>query len=63
MNDCSFFETKATGPMLSRMSYNVEMVAESVTNVVVILVRDFLTVLAALALMIYQSRKVSTGLW
>jgi len=53
-----FFETQATGPMLSRMSYNVEMVAESVTNVVVILVRDFLTVLAALALMIYQSPRL-----
>lgn len=53
-----FFETKATGPMLSRMSYNVEMVAESVTTVVVILVRDFLTVIAAIALMIYQSPRL-----
>ncbi len=53
-----FFESKATGPMLSRMSYNVEMVAESVTNVVIILVRDFLTVVAAIALMIYQSPRL-----
>jgi len=53
-----FFETQATGPMLSRMSYNVEMVAESVTTVVVILVRDFLTVVAAIALMIYQSPRL-----
>lgn len=53
-----FFETQATGPMLSRMSYNVEMVAESVTTVVVILVRDFLTVVAAITLMIYQSPRL-----
>ena len=53
-----FFETKATGPMLSRMSYNVEMVAESVTNVVMILVRDVLTVIAAVSLMIYQSPRL-----
>lgn len=53
-----FFETKATGSILSRMSYNVEMVAESVTNVVVILVRDFLTVIAAIGLMLYQSPRL-----
>ena len=41
--------------MLSRMTYNVEMVAESVTSVVTILVRDLLTVIAAMSLMIYQS--------
>ena len=47
-----FIETHATGPMLSRMTYNVEMVAESVTNVVTVAVRDLLTVIAAIALMI-----------
>lgn len=53
-----FFETNKTGPMLSRMTYNVEMVAESVTNVVTIVVRDFLTVLAAIGLMLYQSPRL-----
>ena len=53
-----FFDSKSIGPMLSRMTYNVEMVAESVTNVVTILVRDFLTVIAAIALMIYQSPRL-----
>ena len=53
-----FFETKATAPILSRMSYNVEMVAESVTTVVVIVVRDTMTVVAALFLMIYQSPRL-----
>ncbi len=54
----SFFEKQSSGPLLSRMTYNVEMVAESVTTVVTILVRDFLTVLAAIGLMIYQSPRL-----
>ena len=37
------------------MTYNVEMVAESVTSVVTIAVRDILTVLAAFGVMIYFS--------
>ncbi len=53
-----FFETQSTGPLLSRMTYNVEMVAESVTTVVTILIRDFLTVLAAIGLMLYQSPRL-----
>ena len=50
-----YFEKRQTGAMLSRMSFNVEMVAESVTSVVVIAVRDTLTVLTAMGLMIYLS--------
>ena len=50
-----FIERHATGPMLSRMTYNVEMVAESVTSVVTIMVRDLLIVIAAMGVMIYQS--------
>lgn len=53
-----YFENQTTGAILSRMSYNVEMVAESVTNVVVIMVRDALTVVAAIGLMIYQSPRL-----
>jgi subfamily B ATP-binding cassette protein MsbA len=53
-----YIETHSTGPMLSRLTYNVEMVAESVTNVVTVLVRDFLTVLAAISVMIYQSQRL-----
>jgi len=53
-----FFETRSTGPLLSRMTYNVEMVAESVTNVVTIMVRDILTVFAAIGLMLYHSPRL-----
>jgi subfamily B ATP-binding cassette protein MsbA len=50
-----FFDTQAAGPLLSRMSYNVEMVAESVTSVVTVAVRDTLVVIAAFSVMIYNS--------
>ncbi len=50
-----FFDQQSAGPLLSRMTYNVEMVAESVTNVVTIAVRDVLTVIAAFTVMILQS--------
>jgi len=54
-----FFNEGSTGPLLSRMTYNVEMVAESVTSVVTIAVRDVLTVLAAIGVMLIQSVKLT----
>lgn len=50
-----FFDHQTMGPLLSRMTFNVEMVAESVTSVVTIAIRDVLTVFAAIAVMLYQS--------
>ena len=50
-----FFDAQAAGPLLSRLTYNVEMVAESVTSVVTIAVRDTLTVIAAFGVMLYHS--------
>ncbi len=54
-----FFEERSTGPLLSRMTYNVEMVAESVTSVVTIAVRDILTLIAAIGVMLLQSPKLA----
>lgn len=54
-----YFEERSTGPLLSRLTYNVEMVAESVTNVVTIAIRDVLTVIAAFCVMLLQSPKLT----
>ena len=54
-----FFEERSSGPLLSRMTYNVEMVAESVTSVVTIAIRDILTVIAAFGVMLIQSPKLT----
>jgi subfamily B ATP-binding cassette protein MsbA len=50
-----FFDARKTGPLLSRMTYNVEMVAESVTSVVTIAISDTLTIIAAFGVMLYHS--------
>lgn len=50
-----FFDSQAAGPLLTRLTYNVEMVAESVTSVVTIAVRDTLTVIAAFGVMLWHS--------
>ena len=54
-----FFDERTAGPLLSRMTYNVEMVAESVTSVVTIGIRDVLTVLAAFGVMLLQSPRLT----
>ena len=54
-----YFDEQSTGPLLSRVTYNVEMVAESVTSVVTIMIRDVLTVIAAFTVMIVQSPKLT----
>jgi subfamily B ATP-binding cassette protein MsbA len=50
-----FFEERTAGPLLSRITYNVEMIAESVTTVVTVAIRDVLTVIAAITVMYLQS--------
>ena len=50
-----FFDERASGRLLSRISYDIEMIAESATNVVVILVRDSLSLVAFVGVMLYQS--------
>jgi len=54
-----FFETQATGPLLSRMTYNVEMVAEASANVVTVMVRDLLTVVACIGVMLWHSIRLT----
>jgi subfamily B ATP-binding cassette protein MsbA len=54
-----FFDDRTAGPLLSRMTYNVEMVAESVTSVVTIGIRDVLTILAAFGVMLIQSPRLT----
>ncbi|MEJ2601817.1 MAG: lipid A export permease/ATP-binding protein MsbA [Gammaproteobacteria bacterium] len=51
----SFFDSRSSGPLLSKMTYNIEMVAESATNVVTVLIRDTIKIVSLLAVMIYQS--------
>jgi len=50
-----FFDSVSAGEMLSRLTYNVEQVAEATSKVVTVLIRDTLTVICLLSYMIYLS--------
>lgn len=48
-----YFDAQASGQMLSRLTYNVELVAEAATSAVTVLIRDTLTILGLLGVLIY----------
>lgn len=54
-----FYDHSSSGVLLSKLTYNVEQVSESVTRAVTILIRDTLTLFALLAWMIYMSPRLS----
>jgi len=54
-----FFESQSIGPLLSRMTYNAEMVAEAGANVITVMVRDLLTVVACTGVMLWHSVRLT----
>jgi len=48
-----FFDTNATGVLLSKLTYNTEQVSQSTTNSLKVMLNDSLTVLGLLAYMVY----------
>lgn len=52
---CRYYDRQAAGHLLSRLTYDVEQVAEASTNTVTILIRDSLTLLFLLAYMFWVS--------
>ena len=55
----SYFDRHSSGHLLSKITYNVEMVAESATNVVTVIVRDTLTIIFAVGVMLYNSVRLT----
>lgn len=55
----SFFDAGSTGELLSRLTYNTEQVAEAISNAVVVLVKDLLTIIWLIGVMIYLSWQMS----
>ncbi|MCP1726705.1 subfamily B ATP-binding cassette protein MsbA [Natronospira proteinivora] len=51
----NYFDQSSSGVLVSKLTYNIEQIAESVTNAITVLVRDSLTVLALLAYMLWIS--------
>ncbi len=51
----SFYDRMPVGTSLSRLTYNVELVAEATTNSITIMVRDSVTVIGLIAYMVTRS--------
>ena len=49
----AYYDAAASGQMLSRLTYNIELVAEATTNTVTVLIRDTLTILGLLGMLFY----------
>jgi ATP-binding cassette, subfamily B, bacterial MsbA len=51
----AYYDRGSVAPLLSRLTYNVELVAEVTTNSIATLIRDTLTIAGLLAFMLWQS--------
>jgi subfamily B ATP-binding cassette protein MsbA len=48
-----YYDRESTGQMLTRLTYNIELLAESVTNAATVMIRDSLTVVGVIAYLFY----------
>jgi subfamily B ATP-binding cassette protein MsbA len=51
----TFYDSASAGELLSRLTYNVEQVAEATSNIVTVLVREALTAIGLAAYLVYLS--------
>jgi subfamily B ATP-binding cassette protein MsbA len=54
-----YYDAMSSGMLLSKITYNIEQVAEATTNAVTVMVRDGLTIIGLVTVMFYQSWKLS----
>ncbi len=55
----SFFDRNGVAQLLSRLTYNIELVAEAATNAITFIIRDTLTVVGLLAYLFYLNWKLT----
>ena len=55
----AYYDTVSAGPMLSRLTYNVEQVAEATTNSITVLIRDSIAVVLLIGSMIVMSWRLT----
>ena len=54
-----YFDQSSTGALISKLTYNTEQVADAISNVLVVAVRDTLTMIGLIGAMIYFSPTLS----
>ena len=55
-----YYESAATGDLLSRLTLNIERVAEATTNAVTVMIRDTLTILGLIGMLFYYNWQLAT---
>lgn len=50
-----YYDVSSSGMLVSKLTYNIEQVAEASTNVITVIFRDGLTIIGLLGVMFYQS--------
>ena len=55
----AFYDRKSSAQLLSRLTYNTELVAEATTNSLTVLIRDSLTIVALLSWACYMSLRLT----
>jgi len=55
----NYYDTTSSGSLLSKMVYDVEQLAEAASSVITIIIRDSLTILALLGLLVYYSPELT----
>jgi subfamily B ATP-binding cassette protein MsbA len=51
----AFFDRSSAGSLISKLTYNTEQVAEAISNAIVVLVRDSLSISVQIGIMLYYS--------
>ena len=54
-----YFDAASTGTLLSKLTFNIEQIADAASNVVTVLIRDSLTAIGLIAYMVYLSLPLS----
>lgn len=54
-----FFDRNTTGDLLSRLTYNIEQIAEAASSTILVLIRDSLTIIGLLIFIVYQDPMLS----
>ena len=55
----AWYERESSGPMLSRLTYNAELVADAATNSVTVLIRDSLTIAGLIGYLVWQNWRLA----
>ena len=55
----SYFDRNGVAQLLSRLTYNIELVAEAATNAITVYIRDTLTIVGLLAYLVYLNWKLT----